>query len=352
MEITAQVLANLGDRQALLLLRGNPVLVKTSGPLEEGSEIQVNMTRQGRSSGVNLVSMNSLKGDLILGKLSGNLMIGHKPISEWMGTIWDALRLADRRILDVILKIVPLDEKTNPFSIPTFDKQKGGLPPDRIKGLLLDRGLNYESKIVRWASGPESHLQEKAAFYLNDTKGLAFALQKMLRALKISQPKLQSDVLSLLVKIEEGFQRIEQQQFLNSVARRNEDFLTLPFPVEFQKERTTVTIMLGKKAKGRKKGKEKEKREVVFLLELQALGKVRIDAFLNSKSISIKIGIAEEDLVPFVKPFLPELKERLDSSGFQVQSLDCFHIKNPDDEEPFLKGISPDGEIPLIDLLI
>jgi hypothetical protein len=278
MEITAQVLANLGDRQALLLLRGNPVLVKTSGPLEEGSEIQVNMTRQGRSSGVNLVSMNSLKGDLILGKLSGNLMIGHKPISEWMGTIWDALRLADRRILDVILKIVPLDEKTNPFSIPTFDKQTGGLPPDRIKSLLLE--------------------------------------------------------------------------FLNSVAQRNEDFLTLPFPVEFQKERTTVTIMLGKKAKGRKKGKEKEKREVVFLLELQALGKVRIDAFLNSKSISIKIGIAEEDLVPFVKPFLPELKERLDSSGFQVQSLDCFHIKNPDDEEPFLKGISPDGEIPLIDLLI
>lgn len=352
MEITAKVLANLGDRQALVLLRGNPVLVKTSGILEEGSEIQVNMTRQGRSSGVKLVSTNSLKGDPILVKLSGNLMIGHKPISEWMGTIWDALRLADRRIQDVILKIVPLDEKTNPFFIPTLDKQKGGLPPDRIKSLLLDRGLNYESKIVKWASGPESHLQEKAAFYLNDTKGLAFALQKMLRALNIGQPKLQSEVLSLLAKIQEGFQRIEQQQFFNAVAQRDEDFLTLPFPVEFQKERTTVRIMLGKKAKGRKKGKEKEKRDVVFLLELQALGKVRIDALLRSKSISIKIGITDEDLVSFVKPFLPELKERLGISGFQVQSLDCLPIENLDDQEPFFQGISPHDEIALIDLLI
>lgn len=352
MEGTAQVIAKLGDRQALLLFRGRPVLVRTSDPLEEGSEIQVRTIRQGRTSEVNRVFANPPKGDSLIVRLSDNLMMGYKPASEWMGAIWDALRLVDGRMHDIILRIIPLDEETNPFSIPTLDKQERRLPPHQIKDFLLNRGLNYESKVVKWASGPQSELNEKASFYLNDTKGLALFFIRMLRALRVGQPLLKSDVQSLLVKLEEGLQRIEQQQLLNAIAMRDDDFLTLSFPVEFQKERTTVHIRLGKRAKGPKKGRDQNRREVVFLLELQALGKIRIDALLKSKSISIKIGIARKDIVSFVKPFLPELKERLGRSGFQVQSLDCLHTEKPDDEEPFLKKTALHFEMQLIDLLV
>jgi hypothetical protein len=158
-------------------------------------------------------------------------------------------------------------------------------------------------------------------------------------------------VQSLLTKLEEGLQRIEQQQLLNTVTMRNEEFITLPFPVEFQKERATVAIRLGKKSKGRKQGKGREKMEVVFLLELRALGKIRIDALLRSTAVAIKIGLAREDLVSFIRPLLPELKEGLGHSGFQVQSLDCAPLENPDGKGPFPMGASVQFEMPLIDLI-
>jgi hypothetical protein len=351
MEITAQVLARLGDKQALLLLQGNPILVKTPGPLEEGSEIQLRMIQQAVATGGNVISRDPLKADSLIVRLSRNLVMGYKPPSEWMGDIWEALRGGDGRIRDFISRIIHFDRDTNPFSIPNFDKHGGRIQPEKIRELLLDRGINYESKINKWASLPQSQLHGKTTFYLDDTKGLTLFILRALRALKINQPQTQSDVQSLLVKLEEGLQRIEQQQLLNAVTMRDEEFLTLPFPVGFQKERTTVTIRLGKKSHGRKSDRDGERKEVVFLLELRALGKIRIDALLRSKSISVKIGIAREDLVSFVKPFLPELKERLGSSGLQVQSLDCLPLEKLDKEEPILKRSSHQFEMPLIDLI-
>ncbi|SVA62733.1 uncharacterized protein METZ01_LOCUS115587, partial [marine metagenome] len=83
------------------------------------------------------------------------------------------------------------------------------------------------------------------------------------------------------------------------------------------------------------KGKSKSNKDdngvlLVFLLELSALGNLRVDAKMNKESISVRIDVENQDIAQFIDGNLKEFCARLGELGFEVNAS-CSVVRKIED---------------------
>ena len=207
----------------------------------------------------------------------------------------------------------------------------------KIREMIDRSGIHYEAKLKNLNF--ENLTAERRMELGRDFKGQMLELAKTVES-ELSKANL-PDILikqgsELLTQIRQAIQNIEFQQLSNQYSKQENYPLLLQIPHSFFGEGETVKIYI---RDYRNYQKENNKNEadvfnLVFLLDLSALGNLRIDSRVNQTSISINIFGQSTDVIDFINQRTPELEVRLKELGFQVtisgQVQDQVDMEVPD----------------------
>ena len=144
-------------------------------------------------------------------------------------------------------------------------------------------------------------------------------------------------------------ERIEALQVLNSHLGERELHQHLLFPVSLLGELTEVQVKQFL-AGGDKKGRRNL--TAVILLELESIGRVRIDALLQGRSLYVNLFVEQPEVARLADELYPEFAERLEARGFTLarfnSSVDAGRIDSFHRLDAEILG----GEEGLIDLQV
>ncbi|MBW2632376.1 MAG: hypothetical protein JRC90_11605, partial [Deltaproteobacteria bacterium] len=75
------------------------------------------------------------------------------------------------------------------------------------------------------------------------------------------------------------------------------------------------------------KGRRGEK-NVLFLLNMDVLGDIVVEAKIKTKKIGCVLKCGDENVCDFIRPFLEELGDRLMALGYEIDYLKCVTEKD------------------------
>ncbi len=199
---------------------------------------------------------------------------------------------------------------------------------ERVAAFVRDGGLHYESKLFRLAAENPQLLLQTAE---EDLKGL------LLESLK----ELQNTSGNAAAKesILNHLSHIENQQALNllALAKGGAHQLQIPFFDGFSL--STVWFSIERDGGGdTREGEPKERGyRILFFLDLERLGPVRIDAYMKDRSLRVSFFLAGEDALHRLRSELPGLHGTLQSLGYQEVLLSAEPLSQlaPEKRERF-----------------
>ena len=216
-----------------------------------------------------------------------------------------------------------------PFSVQIFPSQ-GGL---QLKQQIDLSGINYEPKVTNIFRG-----KEPFEVPLNVTIDLKGQLMKLLDLIELRSVKKDTSVsqrrhyMEIIKVLHRAIENIELQQLTNQFARQENQPIVLQIPDPFITGKT-VNLYL-RRPDEEEKGKGKKSNDdvlLVFLLELSALGNLRVDAKMNKESISVRIDVENQDVAEFIDSNLKDFCACLGDLGLDVKAS-CSFVRNIDGE--------------------
>ena len=119
-------------------------------------------------------------------------------------------------------------------------------------------------------------------------------------------------------------QTLETQQVLNVVSREQDNRFMVQVPFAFSQGPAMQDIFIefgGNRGEMEKEGGSPFR--VVFFLNLDVLGEMMIDVGIRGQELTADLSCQRVDTVGLVSSGLEELRENLDSLGFQVMRMTC-----------------------------
>jgi hypothetical protein len=126
-------------------------------------------------------------------------------------------------------------------------------------------------------------------------------------------------------------QHILATQVVNTVAFHEEGSLTFEVPFSWaghvETGRLTVRFKHDDEDSQRKERPSPTEIMVVFLLDLENMGPLRVDAYLKKNDrISVTVMAERPDVASYVRDRIHELSEGLTHSGFSVEQISCLQV--------------------------
>ena len=223
--------------------------------------------------------------------------------------------------------------------------EEGTLPtPGSVRSFLLESGLGYEAKMVRWIKDGLLKTSDQHKSFLNDTKGIVMAFEKELNFLKSSINTYAEKANIIMQHLSNGVRQIDLQQLAFILSDTGEEYVTLQLPLQIQKEKTTVWVQFRPRGKTSHQEHEKRNIEILLMLELESFGKLRIITSLRSKAITCRIEAESQDTATFIEKYLSELKGGLKQRGYTIEALECVRKESLELPAPLaVKDILPSG---------
>ncbi|MBI4388801.1 MAG: flagellar hook-length control protein FliK, partial [Nitrospinae bacterium] len=196
----------------------------------------------------------------------------------------------------------------------------------------IDRsGINYEAKVKRLLT--ETPSAENKALLTRDLKGQLLKLGQGVERVLSEEPQSLSGpqvrrAAEFLGQIKQATANIELQQLSNVYAKQENQALQAQIPFGMAPGGETVKLFVNNRS-GKDPAKQGQKKSLtlVFLLDLTALGNVRVDTQVDSGRLAIKIGAEKQEMVEFIQTKTPELKSRLREIGFDSELTCCVQNK-------------------------
>lgn len=121
------------------------------------------------------------------------------------------------------------------------------------------------------------------------------------------------------------------------------------FPISIMNELTDVQI---KQFLAESKSGSKKNMTVVMMIELQSLGKIRIDALTQEKVLYCHVFVEKPELVEFVESMAEEFGQQLESRGYKLGRLVCKLSVQKIEQFNNLQGDILDDDESLVDMKI
>ena len=216
-----------------------------------------------------------------------------------------------------------------PSTVQNFPSQGSA----QLKQQIDLSGINYEPKVKNIFQGKEPF--EVPLNVKNDLKGQLIKLLEVIeirsvdKDTSVSQRRQFTEVVKVLLRAVEN---IELQQLTNQFARQENQPILLQIPDPFMIGKTVNLYLRRSENEGKGKGnKNNDDVLLVFLLELSALGNLRVDAKMNKESISVRIDVENQNVAQFIDGNLKDFCSRLGDLGFEVNASCCV-VRNIDGE--------------------
>ena len=194
-------------------------------------------------------------------------------------------------------------------------------------------GINYEPKVKNIFHG-----KEPFDVPLNVKIDLKGQLIKLLELIEIRSVEKDTSVsqrrqfMEVVKVLHRAIENIELQQLTNQFARQENQPILLQIPDPFMIGKTVNLYLRRPEDEGKGKGnKNNDDVLLVFLLELSALGNLRVDAKMNKESISVRIDVENQNVAQFIDGNLKDFCSCLGDLGFEVNASCCV-VRNIDGE--------------------
>ena len=184
-------------------------------------------------------------------------------------------------------------------------------------------------------------------------KGSLSPLEKRIVFLEMKEASLvKSNDFTEVVKVfRRSVENIEIQQLKNQHARQENQPIILQFPDPFTDGKTIKLYLKQAEEDGNSKSKKANGGVVfVFLLELSALGHLRVNAKINGESVGLRIDVENQNIANYVNKRLNEICVRLGELGFEVNASCCILGKVDDVLDNHLGQLLIDEYQHLVDL--
>jgi hypothetical protein len=198
-------------------------------------------------------------------------------------------------------------EKLRSFVADILDNQQP-LTPERLMQFVRDSGLHYESKLFRAIAENSSNL---AAIADRDLKGL------LLGALKDLEAGAGGSVPRRAIAGQ--LDHLEVQQAVNLLAQLEGHPLQIRIPFFTGAGFTDVALAVQRDGKGRGEDSRTaaEGYTIMFLLDLDNFGRMRIEAHLKALDLRVIFYVDREDSVALLRREIPAFAATLKTMGYR-----------------------------------
>lgn len=212
---------------------------------------------------------------------------------------------------------------------PVLDSSK---PPDSglIKKMISDGGQHYEPKLA--ASAMAGQISTMRQLARQDLKAL---LIRLIGKLEQTPGNIETQKLySLLGQTLTG---IESAQASSLLTQLHGNGLRFEIPFALPQQPATLYLSINPDQHGQTDHGKKRGYGVLFLLDLKATGKIRVDAYLQAKVFRSTIYLEQATTLNFFKKSESLLQNRLQAMGFDSVRLDfkTTSLLKPEKREAF-----------------
>jgi len=192
----------------------------------------------------------------------------------------------------------------------------------QLKEMIDRSGLHYEAKVKAFISEPR--LSNTNALLESDLKGQLMRLARQLEQISTGATQsAHSDrfIGKLMSQVNQAISNIELLQLTHQFSKEEHHPLLLQFPEILLGEEDRIKIyILSDQRGGDGSGPDFQNRifNLVFLLNLSALGDLRIDTRVFKDEISIQIAGSNPSAIQFIERHVSELEDLFQEEGFSI----------------------------------
>ena len=325
--LMARVVRSLGDNRAVIQLKGSEILAETGTQLSKGSNITVRVEQlQPR------VILNPLPEQASAANKPAALLKSYLPNQTPLGDIIQRLQgiLTEKWLVQDAGLHKAMHEKLEMILSNIVFNEKKMFQSSFLLNLITQSGLIYESKIKRLLSRSQSP-KSFGGVIDGDLKGM---LMKVLESIQLREGTGNSvltmqgfskENIGYLHKLmQELVDNIELTQITNCVTKDEGNYVYLQIPLAFQDRIDNADFYLFYGTKDGETGDQKEDFSLVFLLNMEELGHIRVDTRVKKTDVFCRFTVENHEVAEFINDLLPQLTDRLLFLGYTVEGMDCL----------------------------
>jgi len=123
--------------------------------------------------------------------------------------------------------------------------------------------------------------------------------------------------------INASLKTIEAHQVVNVLLQENENEYMFQVPVLLPEQLGLAEIYVKFDDMDSNSGERKKQQKVLFLLDMDALGDIVVEATIDTNRMGCIVRCSREEVRAFIIPFLRELEEKLVALGYDIDHLKC-----------------------------
>jgi len=192
----------------------------------------------------------------------------------------------------------------------------------QLKEVVDRSGFHYEAKVKAFVSEPG--LSDKNILLENDLKGQLMRLARQLEQVPVGATDNSASekfIGKLMAQVNQAVSNIELQQLTHHFSKEEQHPLLLQLPENCLGEEDRFKIyILPDQREGDGRNLESQDRifNLVFLLNLSALGDLRIETKVLKDDISIHIAGSNSNAIHFIQEHVSELKDLFQAEGYSI----------------------------------
>lgn len=223
----------------------------------------------------------------------------------------------------------------------------------QVKEMLDRSGLHYEARVRDFVADPAS--AQKNALLETDLKGqlLRFARHLDQNPGALQEVAPDKTLGKLIAQVNQAVGNIELQQLTHHFSREAQQPLLLQIPDNLlgDEDRFKIYILPDQgEESGQAHDLQNRVFNLVFLLNLSALGDLRIETRVFKDDISILITGNSPEVIEFIQSHVPELEEPLRKDGFSLSVTSQYQQEVIMDVPDSLGQLLVDTPLQMVDI--
>jgi len=192
----------------------------------------------------------------------------------------------------------------------------------QLKEIVDRSGFHYEAKIRDFFLEPGG--SNKSTLLENDLKGQLMRLSRQLEQAPVGTTDSGASdkfIGKLIGQVNQAVSNIELQQLTHHFSKEQQHPLLLQLPENLLSEEDRFKVYIlpdQREGAGQESDPQNRIFNLVFLLNLSALGDLRIETKMLKDEISVRISGSNSDAVHFIQSHTPELEELFLEEGFSI----------------------------------
>ncbi|NIQ03698.1 MAG: hypothetical protein GWM98_27915 [Nitrospinaceae bacterium] len=351
--LTGEVIQARGEQTVLVKVQGKQAVIRNfAGPdIRPGFKVQIQARPDG--AGGFVLDAEPASAPTLNASVLKNYLPHRQPLTVLLSSLKQVLdQMPPAAFKSAGIESGQLEKlQDNILKLMTGEINKMEAP--QLKEIVERTGIHYEAKIRDFLNHPVA--ADKRMILEYDLKGQLMRLSRQLEQMStgIAEPGSADKITGKLAsQVLQAVNTIELQQLVHYFSRQEHHPLLLHLPENLMGSDSAFKVYIRADSEGPGSSGDPNHRvfNLVFLLNLSALGDLRIETRLHKEELSIHILGSSTEVVQFIQQHIPELEETLKERGFSISIVSRHQPEISLEAPPGLDQLLIDTPMKLVDL--